>query len=651
MIFQNPTALWALTLIAIPIIIHLFNFRRHKKVYFSNLAFLKNIQQQQKNSSTLKKLLVLTARILAIIFLVFAFAQPIIPEDDTQLESGSLAVYVDNSMSMQQSDASGDPILYQVNTAARNLIRRKQNINQLILANNDQVKLIYQLDEIDHKLNTPTFSNNSIPLRETVEKLKARNTRQIHIFSDFQKSTSLPFDEILSDSTTDIQLYKIEPRDAQNIYIDTVFLDKPLALSTENKINFQLRNTGNEEAKDVLIKLEKDGYQITSLTGNIPAKSYEQFSVDVGINQPIDGNYTISIQDNPITFDNYFHFHIPDSKKPKVALLTNKQRSSFELVFAKSDLFDFVKNTASNISFQDIIEADLLILEELEEIPEWLISQKEQLKGTAFIVPNENSDLESYNQFLGTSIQAVDHTSLPLSNASLKNPFFEGIFSKPDDRVDLPEAQIKFELKGSSSSILKDQADRHFLSRIHESNLYFLNSPLTEEFTNLNRHALFVPLMYRLAQPLSQPPLSNRLDQSIITIQNTISGEIDIIKLKSTSEEFVPEFRIIKDNILITLPEVLNKPGFYQVLSGTDTLTTVALNYNKNESETEQLDTQTIQKLIAGAPNITLVELDAESSLLAQNTSDDNVAGLWKYALILALIFLLTESLLLRFLQ
>ena len=77
--FAYPEFLYALFAIAIPIIIHLFNFRKFKKIYFSNVEFLKEVQQETQAKSKLKHLLILLSRILAIVFLVFAFAQPFIP--------------------------------------------------------------------------------------------------------------------------------------------------------------------------------------------------------------------------------------------------------------------------------------------------------------------------------------------------------------------------------------------------------------------------------------------------------------------------------------------------------------------------------------------------------------------------------------------
>ena len=46
--FVNPLFLIALVGVAIPIIVHLFHFRRYKKVYFSNVALLREMQEETK---------------------------------------------------------------------------------------------------------------------------------------------------------------------------------------------------------------------------------------------------------------------------------------------------------------------------------------------------------------------------------------------------------------------------------------------------------------------------------------------------------------------------------------------------------------------------------------------------------------------------
>src|SRR3954466_8318477 len=86
--FIYPGFLFALFTLSIPVIVHLFNFRRFKKIYFTNVRFLREIKQDTQSKSRLRHLLILISRILAVTFLVLAFAQPYIPVSSKQIETG-----------------------------------------------------------------------------------------------------------------------------------------------------------------------------------------------------------------------------------------------------------------------------------------------------------------------------------------------------------------------------------------------------------------------------------------------------------------------------------------------------------------------------------------------------------------------------------
>ena len=121
--FLYPSFLFALAALAIPIILHLFYFRRFKKVYFTNVRFLKEVKEETSARSKLRNLLVLLMRLLAITFLVLAFAQPFIPQD-VEVKKGEKAVsiFVDNSFSM--SALSQDvPLLDKAKQRAREIVQ------------------------------------------------------------------------------------------------------------------------------------------------------------------------------------------------------------------------------------------------------------------------------------------------------------------------------------------------------------------------------------------------------------------------------------------------------------------------------------------------------------------------------------------------
>ena len=140
MIYQNPHLLYALFAIAIPIIIHLFNFRKHKTVYFSSIRFLKEIKEKNKRSSKLKNILILASRILAISFLVLAFAKPYVPNDQSEDNiNQNVIIYIDNSFSMDAENQNGK-LLSIAKEKAKGIVKAYPIESSFWLINNDFLK-------------------------------------------------------------------------------------------------------------------------------------------------------------------------------------------------------------------------------------------------------------------------------------------------------------------------------------------------------------------------------------------------------------------------------------------------------------------------------------------------------------------------------
>jgi len=106
--FKHPEILYFLFLLVIPILVHLFQLRRFKKEYFTNVQFLKELSIQTRKSSAIKKWLLLFTRLLLLTFLILAFAQPFFPGKDSQKSTNEMYIILDNSYSMQAKGKKGE---------------------------------------------------------------------------------------------------------------------------------------------------------------------------------------------------------------------------------------------------------------------------------------------------------------------------------------------------------------------------------------------------------------------------------------------------------------------------------------------------------------------------------------------------------------
>ena len=102
--FLNPSLLYALPLLAVPIIIHLFSIKKAKVVKFPETKFIKLAVKQTLTKIRLWQLLLLILRILMIIILVLIFARPVMHIQKNAAggteDPQALCLILDNSYSM-----------------------------------------------------------------------------------------------------------------------------------------------------------------------------------------------------------------------------------------------------------------------------------------------------------------------------------------------------------------------------------------------------------------------------------------------------------------------------------------------------------------------------------------------------------------------
>ena len=214
----------------------------------------------------------------------------------------------------------------------------------------------------------------------------------------------------------------------------------------------------------------------------------------------------------------------------------------------------------------------------------------------------------------------------------------------------MPSARPVISWGADRSALLKFKDGKPFLSRVR--NAFLLASPLDNKFSDFQSHALFVPVMYRIAASghrVSQKPYY-MLSESTVTIQaDSLAGEVPV--RLTGKQEVVPAQRRNGDRVILEIPKFSIDPGFYYATVQQDTLGLVAFDMDKRESLLEQWTGDEVKALLGNGKNISLFSSAASGSFSDEIKERYLGTPLWKYALILALIFLLAEVLLIRFLK
>src|SRR5436309_1278244 len=104
MSFLTPWLISRLALLAVPILIHLWQRKKVVQVPFSTLRFLKIIAARTSRSSKIENLLLLLLRCLFVALVALAAARPVVSTEASKLFGGnvprSIALVIDQSMSM-----------------------------------------------------------------------------------------------------------------------------------------------------------------------------------------------------------------------------------------------------------------------------------------------------------------------------------------------------------------------------------------------------------------------------------------------------------------------------------------------------------------------------------------------------------------------
>ncbi|MBW8051520.1 MAG: hypothetical protein FVQ77_14510 [Cytophagales bacterium] len=444
--FLFPQFLFGLSAIAIPIVIHLFNFQRPKKFFFTNVRFLKNVKDTTTNKLKLKHLLVLLARILFIAFLVLAFAQPFIPGDNSQHSKDNqlLSIYIDNSFSMQNDIQDGNALDVAIRNTGEIVKLFPANTQYHFIDNDFEGKdqFLYTPQKLEDRITEVNFSNisrnaQSILNRQssTVENIKLRNslanTRDMFFwFSDFQKSTTGDLTNLSrllgTDTSTQYYLVPIQVQSPANVFTDSVWLASPFVKNHQNNIlNVKLVNDGDQEVNGLEVKFFIGDRQVSIKNTDIAphASAMISFNFVPGKNNPniVNGKWEkckISYEYDAVDFDNEYYFVLEVAPVINIVHILHqdgieqsglhqiaKNSGFINKVFSKS-LFNLNNYQANNIDYNALPLADLIILNGLRHLDGSILSiLKEFVKngGSVLIFPiqdNKNkSDFDIYINF------------------------------------------------------------------------------------------------------------------------------------------------------------------------------------------------------------------------------------------------------------
>ena len=693
--FLYPSFLFGLLAVSVPIAIHLFNFRRTRRVFFTNVALLRTVQTETKSFRRLKHWLILACRCLFLACLVLAFAQPFIPSKNKLglSRQGITSLYLDNSFSMQ-NERNEKRYLDLATGKLDELLALFRNASSLQLLTNDFSTAEQQAgtaEAIRDRVTTVRFAHTPRTLeavyrrqRNLLSSLNPGGRDQLFWFSDFQKSTVGDLSRLKIDTTDRLFIVPLDAQSTKNVYVDSVWLSTPFIREMQNNsLNVKLANGGRESVKNLPVRLYLDDTQTSTASATLPPGGSATVSLNFNVTSKGDHRGRIVFEDYPITFDNQYFFVVEASPAVRVLHLYEQKPGDHDyvnLVYSNDSLFVRRNFNAGNFDVGQLKETDLVVLEGVAGVNGTLRSELEQFVrqgGSLAIIPPANPDGASYNPFLSAlgvgSVQVVPPlvgmtpTTLPVAEPDRRNPFFRDVFqqSYQSEPLNMPRAAPVWRWSAGERLLnLRDGSPLLTRSRAGRGSVYVLACPLANQYGNLAEHALFVPVMYKMAALSVRPQrTAYSFDDNLISIPVSNPSERAVYKLKRDKLDIIPTQRIVGNQLLLEMPKSNElaagqevEAGYYALqLNGADgagkTERLLAFNSGNRESAMDFYSADELRRAFANQPNVEVFNSIQDGDFVQVLEQENLGRSLWKYFLLAALAFLLIEVGLVRFMK
>jgi hypothetical protein len=687
MTFLYPTFLFAIALIAIPIIIHFFNFQRPKKVYFTNIDFLKQVKAISNSKNKLKNILVLLARCLFITALALAFAQPIIPNKNVSAaqQSNYVSIYLDNSFSMQNEQDNKKLLDLGLSYSDQLLKVFPKSAVFSLLTNSFEgdLNFFFEPSKVSDRLNKIDYSNASRDFKNIYNKQLTNlqnNTsdKNNHIFwfSDFQRSNG-NLENLALDSTNNFSLIPLRPNETSNIYVDSIWLENPfIKVNENNTLYVKVNHFGTNGVTDKIVKFFIEGNQVSSSAVTIDANASQTIALNFAVTESGTKKCKITLDDYPVIFDNDYFFTLRVAPEIRIIHIAGDNTTYISNVYGNEPFFKVKQFSINAVDYSQFANANLIILQSVKDIDNALqIALRNFLAkgGTLVLFPSENPNAESYASTLSLQIRTMPPTApsnqmLGLNSPEAQNPFFSGVFEKISPNMSTPQAIPVINWGNVGNKILSFKNDLPFLSLVNtgmeNGKIYLFASPLDSKYSDFAKHSFFVPVMYKiaLASRNNNDRLAYNFTESVATIalEDSVaqaSNRNDIFKIVPADSvgkgglEIITPQRIADSKLIIDIPKTNMESGNYVVIRKSDNkqIATVAFNYDKRESVFETYSAEELKRIFAGRKNIQIFET-IDNEKFGNEFKEKSVAfPLWRYMLFAALFFLLVEILLIRF--
>ena len=639
--FKHPEILYALLLLIIPIIVHLFQLRRFEKVPFTNVQFLKNISLKTRKSSQIKKWLILLTRLLLLAAIIIAFAQPYQAETKSFKTKNETVIYLDNSFSMQAKGNNGTLL----NSAIQDLIEHMDENEIVHIFTNDLNFPNTSIKAIKNDLIQLSYSSNQLDYSAIIlkgEKAFSKDKGSVKNFvliSDFQKKeNALVFKK---DSIFKYRLVQLQPKIMSNVSIDSLYISKSNVDNLEITVN--LSNQG-APLESLPISLFENDQLMAKSAVTIEKNAETIFTI------PTDETFKgkITIDDANLLYDNTFYFNLNENERIKV-LIINDANADFLNKLYTEDEFNLTIVNFNELNYNQIVDQNFIVLNALTNIPNALITALNSFSddgGSVLIIPSTESDTNTYNQLFNTyslpNFSSKTASEKLITKINFSHPLLTNVFDKKVDNFQYPKVNSFYNTPNiGGTNILSFEDNTAFLTQIQ--NIYTFTAALDESNSNFKNSPLIVPVLYNIGKrSLKLPRLYYTIGMKNTIDINTTLGQDAILKLSNAEASVIPMQKTFSHKVQLVTDDYPNTAGIFEIKNQDNTIQNLSYNFDRKESDLNYMKLSQVSNSMKNS---------SVASAIDAIKSSTNVNELWKWFVIFAVAFLIIEMLILKFLK
>jgi hypothetical protein len=633
--FKHPEILYFLFLLVIPILVHLFQLRRFKTVYFTNVKLLKELQTQTRKSSKIKKWLLLVTRLLVLTCLIIAFAQPYFKHQNTPKKGNELIIVLDNSFSMQAKGPKGELLKRSI----QELLEELPENQSFSLLTNSELYWDTDIKSIQKELQNLDYS--ALPfqldyLLNQVEIKKKQVPKDYIIITDAIQAESKKAIELAQNNS----VYFIQPKaeNLSNISIQNVAISQVMDQFYELKIN--LLSFGSKK-REIPLSVISSGKKLATTLVQIDKPNTE---IKLTIPKK-DIQATIHIEDQSLAYDNDFYLSI--SKPEKAALLaigSLAQNNFLDRIFTAEE-FNFKSTELKSLDYNQIENQEAIVLNELDDLPLALgttLKAYYEKGGTIIFIPNKNNIPSTLNNFVANfgslKYGMLSSTEKQITTINFSHPLYQAVFKNKVTNFQYPKVKSSFGLTGNTAVLhYEDQSIFMGSSTNQLGNFYAFAAPINKQNSNFQNAPLIVPTLYNMGQNQSKTGINAyTIGENQSLILETVLTKDEAVAIQNNDYSFIPLQQILNAKCKLTFGDYPEKAGNYEVIKDEESLKKISFNFARTESDITAINSGIFD---------TFTKVNNIATVLNDIASERSSSEIWKWFLFGTLLLLCTELL------